>query len=132
MEAVVLFATSARTSVLVIVVIVLFIVAYLGYGQLRITRLSRMPSGSTNVVTVKRSGVSRKVDQYTEAGWVIGQQSSAKSLGTHVQVTNMFRKPYWQATPPSPRDSHITKCVPANSVTCVFRTDLSSPTPSNR
>ena len=50
------------------------------------------PSGTTHVKTVKSVYVNQTVRQYSEAGWVVVNQSSAKSFGSQAQVTITFRK----------------------------------------
>jgi hypothetical protein len=56
-------------------------------------RLIAAPSGSTKVTTVKAVLVNQEVRKFSEAGWQVVEQSSAKSFGSQAQVTITFRKP---------------------------------------
>lgn len=50
------------------------------------------PSGTTHVKTVKSQWVNQTVRHYSEAGWDVVNQSTAKSFSSQAQVTITFRK----------------------------------------
>lgn len=50
-------------------------------------------SGATRVETVREDDANGLVRRYTDAGWVMEAQSSAKSFGSRPRVTLTFRKP---------------------------------------
>jgi hypothetical protein len=77
---------------------VIITVVVIGYLAIRSNtketrRLIAAPSGSTKVKTVKDVWVNQEVRKFSEAGWEVVQQSTAKSFGSQAQVTITFRKP---------------------------------------
>lgn len=77
----------------VVLIIVGFFVAGVVYVLAKQQALKDAPAGSVRVETVKANLVKSTVRQYTDTGWVLDAQSSAKSFGTQTRVTLTFRKP---------------------------------------
>jgi len=74
-----------------------FVIALVGISYLAIRsnksddrKRHAAPTGTTHVKTVKSVWVNQTVRQYSEAGWDVVGQSSAKSFGSEARIT--FRK----------------------------------------
>jgi hypothetical protein len=75
---------------LLIIVAVFYLVAL--SVRAKDKRLRAAPPGSSRIEVIKATSLKHTVAQYSRAGWIIVDQSSAKSFGSQARVTITFRK----------------------------------------
>lgn len=73
-------------------IVVIVVIAVLS-TRAKDAKLKGAASGSVRVEAIKAQSVERTVEQYAKAGWMVADQTSAKSFGSQARVTITFRKP---------------------------------------
>lgn len=84
-------------------VILIIVAAAIAANRSKAKQLRAAPLGSVRVEALKAQHVNRTVAEYARAGWVVENQTMAKSFGSQARVTLTFRK----STHPAPSGAKV-------------------------